>query len=43
MAKKSREEERLVEEAQILAQLRQRREDRNAPLQEGHCKKRTRR
>ena len=25
----------------ILAQLRQRREERNAPLQEGHCKKRT--
>jgi hypothetical protein len=37
------EEERLVEEAQIFAQLRQRRGERNAPLEEGDCKKRTRR
>jgi hypothetical protein len=30
-------------EAQVFQKLRQRREERNAPLQEGHCKKRQRR
>src|SRR4029077_8582732 len=39
----SSQEESRVEEAQILAQLQQRRGERNAPLQEGHCKKRTQR
>jgi hypothetical protein len=31
------------EKAQVFQKLRQRREERNAPLQEGHCKKRQRR